>query len=459
MREKEKPAQKRRPGVARSMSAPKIIVLVFLTIILAGTLLLMLPFSSRNGECCGFVPALFTATSATCVTGLAVADTYTQWSGFGQAVILALIQIGGLGFMTIVSVFFFVLRAKIGLRSRMLLSQSFGLDGVDGVVRMVRHVLFGTLLFEAAGAIVLTARFSMDQPFLTALRWGIFHAVSAFCNAGFDIMGKIMPGGSLTPYATDITVNATIMLLIVVGGLGFVVWEDIWQKRRWKKLMVYSRLVLLFSVILIVAGAAAFGAMEWNNADTIGNLPLGQKLLMSCFQSVSTRTAGFTTFDQGNLTDSGKVITSLLMLVGGSSGSTAGGVKTVTMGIAVMGALATLRGKERVTVFKRTVDSRQITIAYSILLMMSCLSIFGAIYLSSACNISFLDAIYETISAIATVGLSTGITATLNTAGKLLLIAFMFFGRIGIMTIGIGFLLGDREDGRYHYASTKMLIG
>lgn len=457
MSEKEKTGKKRRP--MKSMSAPKMIVLVFLAIILTGALLLMLPFSTRSGESSGFLTALFTATSATCVTGLSLVDTYTYWSGFGQAVILILIQIGGLGFMTIVSVFFFVLRAKIGLRNRMLLSQSFGLDGVDGVVRMVRHVLIGTLLFEGVGAIVLTIRFSMDQPFLTALRWGVFHSVSAFCNAGFDITGKIAPGCSLIPYAGDVTVNVTIMMLIVIGGLGFVVWEDIWRNKRWKKLTVYSRLVLLISAGLIVGGAVAFGAMEWNNPGTLGNLPTGKKLLVSAFQSVTTRTAGFTTIAQGNLTDSGKTLTSLLMLIGGSSGSTAGGVKTVTMGIAVMGALATLRGKERVTVFKRTVESHQITIAYSILLMMAALPMFGAIYLSSVCHIDFLDAIYETISAIATVGLSTGVTALLNTVGKWILIAFMFFGRIGIMTIGIGFLLGDGEDGRYRYAPTKMLIG
>lgn len=456
---KEKSKITRKPRVDRSMSAPKIIVVVFLAIILAGALLLMLPISTRSGEGCSFLTAVFTATSATCVTGLSLVETYTFWSGFGQAVILILIQIGGLGFMTIVSVFFFVLRAKMGLRSRMLLSQSFGLDGVDGVVRMVRHVLVGTFVIEGIGILVLTIRFSMDQPFHTALWWGVFHSVSAFCNAGFDIMGLISPGTSLAPYAHDVTTNVTIMLLIIIGGLGFVVWEDIWRCWHGSRMTIYSKLVLLITGCLIFGGALLFLLIEWNNPATLGNLPTGQKILYSSFQSVTARTAGFASFNQGGLTDSGKAVTMLLMLIGGSSGSTAGGVKTVTMGIALMGAWATLRGKNRVTVFKRTVDSHQITIAYSILLMMVALPLFGAVYISSTCNIGFMDAIYETISAIATVGLSTGVTTLLNTAARWMIIAFMFFGRIGIMTIGIGFLLGDGEDGRYHYASTKMLIG
>lgn len=456
---KEKSKILKRHRVVRSMSAPKIIVVVFLAIILAGALLLMLPISTRSGEGCSFLTAMFTATSATCVTGLSLVETYTFWSGFGQAVILILIQIGGLGFMTIVSVFFFALRAKIGLRSRMLLSQSFGLDGVDGVVRMVRHVLVGTFVIEGIGILVLTIRFSMDQPFHTALWWGVFHSVSAFCNAGFDIMGLISPGTSLAPYAGDVTVNVTIMLLIIIGGLGFVVWEDIWRCCHGARMTVYSKLVLLITGCLIFGGALLFLLIGWNNPATLGNLPTGQKILHSFFQSVTTRTAGFATFDQAGLTDSGKAVTMFLMLIGGSSGSTAGGVKTVTMGIALLGAWSTLRGKNRVTVFKRTVNQHQITIAYSILLMMTVLPLFGAVYVSSACNVGFMDALYETVSAIATVGLSTGVTVLLNTAARWIIIAFMFFGRIGIMTIGIGFLLGDGEDGHYQYATTKMLIG
>lgn len=443
----------------KSMSAPRIIVIVFAVIILVGALLLTLPAASRGGKSCGFLTALFTATSATCVTGLSLVDTYVQWTGFGQAVILLLIQIGGLGFMTIMSVFFFVLRAKIGLRSRVILSQSFGMDNVNGVVRLVRHVLAGTLLFELAGAAVLTARFAGDQPFGVALRWGIFHSVSAFCNAGFDILGKIAPGASLMPYAADPVVNVTIMLLIVIGGLGFFVWEDLLRCRSWRQLSVYTKLVLLSTGVLILGGAGVFALLEWNNPDTLGGMATGEKLLCALFQSVTTRTAGFSTISQGNLTEASKAVTVVLMLIGGSSGSTAGGMKTVTVCIAVLSALAMLRGKNRVTVFRRSVGAQQVLNAISIVLLMTGLVVFGAVCLSAACGFRFLDAIYETASAIGTVGLTTGVTPYLPTAGKLLIIAYMFFGRIGIMTIGMGFLLGKREDGRYHYATTKLLIG
>lgn len=451
--------KKRRFFAVRNLSAPQVIVLVFLAIILLGAILLTLPFASRDGKSAGFLTALFTATSATCVTGLSLVDTYTQWNWFGQSVLLILIQIGGLGFMTILSVFFWVLRAKIGLKNRMLLSQSFGLDGVDGIVRMSRHVVIGTAFFELTGALLLAIRFSFDMPILEALRWGLFHSVSAFCNAGFDIMGKLAPGESLMPYATDVTVNITIMLLIVIGGLGFIVWEDIWTKRSWKRLSVYSKLVLTISGALILSGAILIGAVEWNNPQTLGQFSVPNRVLVSAFQSVTTRTAGFATYTQANMTDSGKVLTCLYMIVGGSSGSTAGGVKTVTIGVAVLGAFATLRGKKRLTVFKRTIDSSQIQVASSIVQMMTFLALGGAIFLSVVYGVGFLDAVYETVSAIATVGLTSGVTGTLGTVGNLMLIVFMFFGRIGIMTIGLGFLLGDKEEGRYHYAATKVLIG
>lgn len=441
------------------MSAPQIIVLSFLAIILAGTLLLMLPIASRNGESCGFLTALFTATSSTCVTGLVLADTYTQWSGFGQSVLLVLIQVGGLGFMTVVSVFFFVLRARIGLRSRLLLSQSFGIDGVEGIVLLARHVLIRTLIFEAVGAAILTVRFCFDQPFLTALRWGIFHAVSAFCNAGFDILGKIAPNASLIPYGQDVTVNVTIAVLIVVGGLGFFVWEDIARFRKKRHLSVYTKLVLLMTTLLIVVGWLLYALLEWNNPETLGGLSTGQKLLASFFQSVTTRTAGYAAIDQGALYQGSKAVTIGLMLIGGSSGSTAGGIKTVTFVVALLGGWAAIRGKERVSVFRRSIDSRQIASACSVVFLMICLSFGAAVYLSASGGFSFVDALYETASAMGTVGLSTGITPLVTTGGKLILIVLMFFGRIGIATIGVGFMMGDRDESRYRYAPARILIG
>ena len=424
-----------------------------------GALLLCLPFASRSGESCGFLTALFTSTSATCVTGLSLVDTYTQWSGFGQLVLLILIQVGGLGFMTVVSIFYLVLKAKIGMKNRMLLAQSFGVDDIEGIVLLVRQVIKGTVLFEGLGAVILTIRFCFDQPFWTALRWGIFHSVSAFCNAGFDLFGAISPGMSMAPYAQDYVVNLVFMALIVVGGLGFVVWRDLACYPRRKHLKVYTKLVLMITGALIAVGWLAYALLEWDNPATLGSMPTDKKLLAALFQSVTTRTAGFAAIPQNGLREASKGITWILMLIGGSSGSTAGGIKTVTMGVAFLGAFASLRGKTHVTVFHRNIDRRQIANAMSIVFMMVLLVLATALYLCAACGINLTDALYETASAMGTVGLTAGGTAMLDTAGKLLVIALMFFGRTGIATIGVGLMMGDRNDDRFQYAAARILIG
>lgn len=443
----------------RHFTPMQTIVLVFLAIILVGACLLMLPVSSKNREVTPFLTALFTATSCTCVTGLSLVDTGTYWSSFGHGVMLCLIQIGGLGFMTIVTLFFMMMHRRIGLKERLVMAQSLGLEDLNAIVSMVKKVLSRTLIVEGTGAVLLTVRFCFQMPFGKALWWGVFHSVSAFCNAGFDIMGHVEAGGSLMMYTADWAVNAVLIGLILVSGLGFFVWDDILKNRRFRKLSVYSRLVLTMTVILFLGGSVLFAVLEWNNPATLGGLDVGEKLLAAVFQSVTTRTAGFYSIPQGDLTGASKAVTDVLMFIGGSSGSTAGGAKTVTVAVLVLSVLASARGRSRITVFRRTVQPRQISDAVAVVGMMFAAVFVSAVYLSAANGLAFADCIYETVSAIATVGLSTGLTPSVNVLSKLILIVLMFFGRVGVMTISLGFLLSDRAGERYQWAETKLLIG
>ena len=441
------------------MRPGRLIVLVFLFIILLGAGLLCLPAASRSGEPTPFLTSLFTATSATCVTGLIRVDTGTHWAMFGQVVILLLIQIGGLGFMTIACLFFFALRRKIGLRERMVLAQALGSDSYSGIVSLVRNILRGTAAVEGVGALILFFRFLPEFGFGRALWYGVFHSVSAFCNAGFDVLADVDAGGSLCRYATDPVVNFTIMALIIIGGLGFAVWGDIRHHRRFSRLSVYSRLVVIITTVLIFGGAGVFAALEWNNPNTIGDLTVPQKLMAALFQSVTLRTAGFATFDQNALSDVSKAASDLLMLVGGSSGSTAGGVKTATVGVILLSAWSTARGRTSVHVMKRRIPRQAVENASALFILVLLLSGLGAAFLSIADHVSLENALYETISALCTVGLTTGITSSLGTASQIILIVLMFFGRLGIMTISVGFMAANRAEERVSYAETKIMIG
>ena len=443
----------------RKMRPPQIIALVFMGIILLGSGLLCLPAASRSGQATDFLTSLFTATSATCVTGLIRVDTGSYWSGFGQAVILVMIQIGGLGFMTIASIFFFALRRKIGLRQRLVLAQALSFDQISGVVGLVRNVLRGTLAVEGAGALILALRFWPEFGAARALWYGVFHSVSAFCNAGFDVLGDLASGGSLCGYVDDPVVNLTIMALITIGGLGFAVWGDVRKNRRFSRMSVYTRLVLSISCGLIVGGAALIALLEWHNPDTIGKLSTSGKLLASAFQSVTLRTAGFASFDQNALRDVTKAVCDVLMFVGGSSGSTAGGVKTVTVGVVVLAAIGTARGRTHVTAFKRSISQSAVSNAMAIALLVLFLSFLGAGAISALDGVSFDNAVYETISALCTVGLTTGITPGLGIASCLILIVFMFFGRVGIMTISVGFMMANPAEERIEYAQARVMIG
>ena len=456
---KEKLYQRFSEQKRRKLNATQIIAIVFALLIALGTVLLMLPISSRSGVSCGFRPALFTATSATCVTGLSLFDTYTQWSGFGQTVIICLIQIGGLGFMSVATMVVFLLRRKVGLKQRLLMAQALSLNDMEGVVRLQKWVIFGSFSIEAVGALILTLRFLPEYGFATALKWGVFHSISAFCNAGFDIFGCITPGASLIEFNSDPVVLLTLGALVVIGGLGFLVWQEIATVRRFKKMTVYTKLVLVTSLVLLLVGTAAFAALEWNNPETIGNMSVGDKLLNSFFQSVTVRTAGFAAVDQAGLTEAGKGVSIALMLVGGSSGSTAGGVKTVTMMVLLLFIWSRARGKRSVCVYRRTIAPSHVMNAMTIVAIVIGLAVFGSIFICATSPVGFTNALYESISALATVGLTAGVTGSLSVAAQILIIVFMYFGRVGVLTISLGFLMGTEAEERFQYAQTDVLIG
>jgi len=443
----------------KNLSAAKVIALVFAAIILLGACLLSLPAASRNGISCGFRPALFTATSATCVTGLVLYDTWTQWSGFGQIVILSLIEIGGLGFMSAATLVVFFLRKKVGLKQRMVMAQALSLNDMDGVVHLQKTVLVGSLTVEGIGALILTLRFLPEYGFTRALRWGIFHSVSAFCNAGFDIFGVITPGASLIEFQSDPVVLLTLGSLVVIGGLGFLVWEEIAAKRRFEKFSIYTRLVLVTTLSLILTGWILTCLLEWNNPGTLGPMAVGDKLLNGLFQSITLRTAGFAAIDQALLTESGKAVSMVLMLIGGSSGSTAGGLKTVTFVVLFLFMAARARGRSTVCVYKRTIPQSQVLDAMTIAIMMIVLAVLGGVFISATSPVTFTDGLYESVSALATVGLTAGVTGSLSIPAQILIIIYMYFGRVGVLTISLGFLMGDKAAERFRYAETNLLIG
>lgn len=447
---------KKRP---KNMSAMKVIAIVFAVIILTGACLLTLPVASRDGVSSGFLPALFTATSATCVTGLVLFDTWSQWSGFGQIVIIALIQIGGLGFMSAATLLVFMLRKRIGLKHRLVMAQALSVSDMDGVVRLQKTVLVGSFLIEGIGAAILFCRFLPEYGFGRALKWGIFHSVSAFCNAGFDIFGYITPDASVMEFQSDPIVLLTLASLIVVGGLGFIVWQDVAEKRIFKKLSVYARLVLMTTLGLIVVGWTLICLLEWNNPDTLGAMTVGDKLLNGLFQSITLRTAGFASLDQAKLTEGGKAISIVLMLIGGSSGSTAGGLKTVTFIVLILFMTTRARGRDTVCVFKHTIPQGQVLDSMTIAFILIFLAVFGGIFISATSPVGFTEGVFEAVSALATVGLTAGATTSLSIPAQILIILYMYFGRVGVLTISMGFLAGNRVEERFHYAETNLLIG
>ena len=401
---KAKFARKRRPG----MSISRTMAFVFLGIILLGTLLLDLPLSSRDRQSAGLLTSLFTATSATCVTGLVLRDTWSQWSGFGQGVILTMIEIGGLGFMSAASLAYLTLRRRIGMRQQMVMAEAIGAVSMSNVVDHQKNLIVRALAVEGAGAVILTVRFLSEYPLSRALKLGVFHSVSAFCNAGFDVLGFREPGSSLALYHTDPVICLTLSLLVILGGLGFLVWDEVLREKRPSRWSVYTRLVLITTGVLLLGGMLLTCVLEWNNPATLGPMPFGEKLLAAFFQSMTLRTAGFAGLDQGALTPAGKAVSIFMMLIGGSSGSTAGGLKTVTFVVLLMFLWNRMRGRYTVSVFNRTIGDDHVLNAITIFILMVTLSFVGATVIAATSPMDFSDSLYEAVSAIGTVGLSAG---------------------------------------------------
>lgn len=442
-------------GFPLRLSPPQVLVLGFAGVILSGAFLLMLPAASRAGTPTDFLTALFTATSATCVTGLVVVDTATHWSTFGQVVILALIQVGGLGFMSMATFFFILMGKRIGLKERLIIQESLNQLRVSGVVRLVRAILLFTFSLEAFFALILAARFYADFGFPRCLWMGVFHAVSAFNNAGFDLMGNFR---SLTGYVSDPVVNLSVTTLIILGGLGFAVAMELlgyFQFPR-RRLSLHARLVLRVTFLLIAGGALVFGVLEWHN--TLRDLPLQGKMLASYFQAVTPRTAGFNTVDIGQLKPATQFFLIVLMFIGASPGSTGGGIKTATFALLVLTVWSIARGKEDVELFRRRIPHYQVYKALAVVLLSIGTVTLVALLLSITEGGSFLAILFETVSAFGTVGLSTGITPQLSPAGKLLIILTMFGGRLGPLTL-VYALAQRRRKTTIRYPEEKIIVG
>ncbi len=424
-------------------STTQTIMLSFLLAILVGSLLLALPVSSAGQEPVPYIDALFTATTAICVTGLVTVPTVSAWSFFGQAVILILIQIGGLGVITVLYGLLIGLHRRIGMGTRMLLQDSFNLNTLSGIVRFIRKVLFGTLVVEGIGALAYMTVFVPEYG-IRGIWISVFNSVSAFCNAGMDIISE----DSLCAYATNPVVNIVTCLLIILGGVGYIVWWDVirvlknggWRRRKWfRDLTLHSKIALSATGVLLLAGTVAFFCLEYNNPLTLRSYSLPEKIMASLFQSVTTRTAGFATIPQQNLTNASAIVSVLLMFIGGSPVGTAGGVKTVTVAVLLVFAFAAISNREDAALFQRTIPRQAVSKAVAVVCMSFIIMFLSSVLLSVCTDGSALDIVYETVSATATVGLTRNLTPMLNVWGRLIIIVTMYFGRVGPISLVIAF--------------------
>ncbi|MBE6956468.1 MAG: potassium transporter KtrB [Ruminococcaceae bacterium] len=429
-------------------STTQIILLSFLLAILMGSLLLALPISSANGTAVPYIDALFTAATSTCVTGLVTVPTFSTWSVFGQIVILILIQIGGVGVITIITGWMLLLNRKLGISDRLLIQDAFNLNTMSGLVRFVRNVLSGTLIIEGIGALAYMLVFIPE--FGAKGIWiSVFNSVSAFCNAGIDIIAD----NSLCNYAANPLINIVTSALIILGGLGYIVWWDVLRvvrshspknKKIFRHLTLHSKIAITVTAVLILAGAILIFIFEYGNPLTIGEMNLLDKIQTSFFQSVTTRTAGFASVPQENLTNASAAVSVILMLIGGSPVGTAGGIKTVTIAVLICSAFATIRNKNSAALFGRRISDNSIKKALAVATAFFMLCTTSAVLLLATSNVSALDAVYEAVSAAATVGLSRNFTATLSTFGKLVIIVTMYLGRVGPISLAVA--LGSKNE-------------
>ena len=423
------------------LSTTHIILFSFFIAVLLGAVLLSLPISSSKGEPTPFVDALFTSTTATCVTGLVVVPTFSAWSTFGHIVILFLIQIGGLGVITVVSLLAMMFHKKMGLSDRLLLQDAFNLNTLSGLSRFVKKVVLGTFLVEGIGALLYMTVF-VPEFGLKGIWISVFTAISAFCNAGIDIIAP----DSLAGYVHNPIINLTTCLLIFFSGIGYIVWWDVirvlkLRKKRkikvLKALTLHSKIALATTLVLIFGGALCIFLFEYNNPQTMKDFTLYQKIQASFFQSVTTRTAGFFTVPQENLSNGSALVSVLLMFIGGSPVGTAGGIKTVTIAVVVAAAIAAIKNQKDVTMFNRTLSKEAISKAVAVICTSFFIMFMSTLLLSAVTDASFLDILYETASATATVGLTRNLTGSLNTVGKIIIIATMYFGRVGPISLAI----------------------
>ena len=433
----------------RHMTSFQVISLGFLSVILLGSLLLMLPIATKSGQCTSFLDALFTATSAVCVTGLVINDTATYWSLFGQGIILLLIQIGGMGIITIAV----ISGRKIGLMQRSTMQEAISAPTVGGIVRRTQFIIRTTILIEIIGAALLAPVFCRDFGFWKGIWYSLFHSISAFCNAGFDLIGIRTPFSSLTSYSVQPIVNLVIMALIVAGGIGFLTWEDI-KNHKWhfKKYRMQSKVIFVVTGLLIFLPALYFFYFEFSN------VPLTERVCVSLFQSVTPRTAGFNTADLTLLSEVGQMLIIILMLIGGSPGSTAGGMKTTTLAVLVSLALSVFRKKEHTHFFGRQIPDGTIRNAATIFLMYIVLFLVGGMVICRTEDIPLMTALFETASAIGTVGLSLGITPDLGLVSRIILICLMFFGRVGGLTL-IFATISEKKPNGSKYPQEKITVG
>ena len=421
----------------------QLILLSFVIPIFIGSILLALPISSANGQAVSYIDALFTATTSVCVTGLVTLPTYSTWSPFAQVVILILIQIGGLGIVTIMAGVFLRFEKKIGLGERFLLRDAFNLNSMSGIIRFIKKVLIGTFLVEGIGALMCMFVF-VPEFGIRGIWISVFHSISAFCNAGMDVIGE----NSMCNYGTNPVIMSVTSALIILGGIGYIVWWDVLsmlksikvhKQRCFRILSLHSKIALSSTMILLVGGMISFFLLEYNNPLTIGSYTLFDKMQAAAFQSVTTRTAGFVSIPQENLTNASSILSLLLMFIGGSPVGTAGGIKTVTITVLIISAYATIRNKEETEIFDRRISKQAINKSVAVVCMSFVIMFISTVLLAAVTDASALDIAYETVSATATVGLSRNLTSRLNIWGKLIIICTMYLGRVGPISLAIAF--------------------
>lgn len=441
----------------RWLTPARILAVGFAVVILIGGVLLSLPIASKSGVPLPFLDALFTATSATCVTGLIVVDTLTQFNLFGQLVILSLIQIGGLGFMTVATFIIIFTGRKIGLRERLVIQEALNVNSMEGVIRLARNIVLITVGIEMFFAAILAFRFATIMPVHRAIYYGIFHSISAFCNAGFDLFGDFK---SLTDFVADPTVNLVIMILIILGGLGFTVLVDLWKAPRPEKLSLHSKLVLTMTAALLLVGAIGYYLLEMHNPKTLGSLGWGGKIFASFFASTTARTAGYATIDYGSMSDASLLWSVVLMFIGASPGSTGGGIKTVTTIVILMYVFSVITGKDSTVAFKKRIDPKTIYKSFVVAVISTILlmSVTFVLTLTEA-PVSFIRLLFEATSAFGTVGLSTNLTPTLSPVGKFIILLLMFIGRVGPVTLALALTIRAQEKALIKYPEEKLFVG